>query len=120
MPDKMRLPDRTRFDSVPNISHFWDTARRIDNMSVDRNEPRSNASIRNIIAQQLEQAPIAFLLKFCTASIAKDNLPLLDKNIRILQTLAQIIPSNSEPKLNERSMNWLNANLREFINVRIT
>lgn len=123
LPDKIRITDKVRFDPVPPMNAFWDTIRKIDETSRSGNpsEPtKSLTAIKNLVPGKLETSPFAFLLKYCSTVIIRENPSLLDKNLKILQALAQIIPSNSEPKLDEEGKKWLTENLNKFTMVYIS
>ncbi|KAI1715517.1 HECT-domain (ubiquitin-transferase) domain-containing protein [Ditylenchus destructor] len=117
LPNKIRSQSSSkRFDSIPDIRAFWDIVRSINKKTnAEENKPSSRAltQLRDIIPPLLEQSPVAFLLQYTNSALVKSNAPLMDKSMKILQTVAQSIPSNCE-SINESSISWLNTWLQEF------
>uniref|UniRef100_A0A915ELL0 HECT-type E3 ubiquitin transferase n=1 Tax=Ditylenchus dipsaci TaxID=166011 RepID=A0A915ELL0_9BILA len=118
LPNKIRMPSVStkRWDPVPEIKHFWEVVKSVNKKTnAEEHKPSAKAlsQIRDIIPGSLEQSALAFLLHYSGTSLVKSNAPLMDKSMRILQIVAQSIPSNCQA-ISEGSMKWLNTCLQEL------
>jgi len=75
--------------------------------------------MKDTIAGSLEQSPLAHLLALPSSTLVKQNATLMDKCVKILQTIAQSIPAGStQNKVPDESIKWLMERIREVANVR--
>ena len=64
--------------------------------NAEENKPCSRAlpQLRDIIPPLLEQSPVAFLLQYTNSALVKANAPLMDKSMKILQTVSFLAIEN--------------------------